>query len=145
MAGSFSDYGSDDFKHKMKLKLSLLGTVLEYGFSLLYFDSDVIIFKDPFPVLRRYQDYDFVAQRDESICAGYIYMRPAQRTIGLVNYARSLMSSMNVDDQDLLNTATQRYYAHWTLLPSTSFPSGSIFFNRYQYYWDRNGGCGAAA
>ena len=144
LTGSFANYGSDEFKRKVRWKLSLLGTVLEYGFSLLYIDSDLILLKNPFPAMTMYQNYDFVALRDESICTGFLYMRPTQQSVGLMKYACSLVNTMNLDDQDILNTATSRYYSHWALLPSAYFPSGSNFFNRYQYYWDRTGGRGEA-
>ncbi len=137
--GSFANYDSTLYNKKMELKLTLIKAVLSYGFSLLYMDSDVILLKDPFPYLQSITGYDLLAQKDVTVCNGFMYIRPTNQSIAAITRAYEIIQQSDIDDQKALNTALKELPLSLLLLPTRFFPSGGDFFNRYQYYWDKTG------
>ena len=137
---SFANQASKMFKRKVGWKIQLILTVLKYGYKVLYVDSDVIMLKDPFSLLLSYKGYDIISQRDlQMICTGFFFIVSNNRTIRLMEYAKELIQQHDYDDQTAVNEATNVLNASFLLLPPQAFPSGSDFFRKYQYYWDRKG------
>lgn len=139
-ASSFANQASPQFKRKIRWKLQFILTILQYGYSVLYVDSDVILLKNTFPVLKNYKQYDVVAQRDgRGICTGFIFLPSNKRTIQVMKHAKSLVYTKDYRDQVAVNDAVKATKASMLLLPVSSFPSGYDFFSKYQFYWDRKG------
>lgn len=138
---SFANQESSLFKKKMQSKLALIKTVLSYGFNLLYMDSDVILLKDPFPYLQSITGYDLIAQKDETVCTGFMYIRSTNQSIALLSKAFEIVKQPDMRDQIAVITALNEMSIPYYLLPARFFPSGGDFFNRYQYYWDKTGNC----
>lgn len=122
----------------MRMKLELVKHVLENGFNVLYVDCDVTIFKNPFPFFKKYPDYSVVAQQDETICAGFMYLRPYRNTLDFLNLVSQRLLTTNAHDQDIIVSLLPVFPLKYALLPQDRFPSGGVFFNQYQYYWDRH-------
>ena len=135
---SFANQESSLFK-KMQSKLALIKTVLSYGFCLLYMDSDVILLKDPFPYLQSITGYDLIAQKDVTVCTGFIYIRSTNQSIALMTRAYEIVQQPGMRDPITVLTALNELSMPFLLLPIRFFPSGGDFFNRYQYYWDKRG------
>lgn len=106
---------------------------------VLYLDSDVILFKDPFPVLNSYSGYDLIAQKDGYICAGFMYLHPTKETIKLLEITMDLRSKLrNADDQKAINIVIKNQTSvKLFLLPDNMFSSGAVFFKKHSYYWDK--------
>ena len=137
---SFANQASAEFKRKVRWKIQFILDALSYGYRVLYVDSDVILLKNPFPVLKSYEGYDLIAQKDGgSICTGFFYMNPTKRAIEVMRYAKDLVYNHGDRDQVAVNRAVKAHKASILLLSSTLFPSGQEFFSKYQYYWDRKG------
>ena len=137
---SFANQASAEFKRKVRWKIQFILDALSYGYKVLYVDSDVILLKNPFPVLKSYEGYDLIAQKDGgSICTGFFYMNPTKRAIEVMRYAKDLVYNHGDRDQVAVNQAVKAHKASILLLSSTLFPSGFDFFSKYQYYWDRKG------
>ena len=145
MDASFANQQSSLFKKKMQSKLALIKSVLSYGFRVLYMDSDVILLKDPFPYLKNITGYGLLAQKDITVCSGFMYIRPTNQCIAVMARAYEIVRQPDMRDQIAVITALQELSMPYLLLPTRFFPSGGDFFNRYQYYWDKTGKCDLSA
>ena len=117
--------------------MELIKHVVDKGFSVLYVDCDVLIFKNPFPYFTKYPGYSILAQRDVELCAGFMYLRPFNNTIRFLNLVVRNIYSTGRTDQDVIIDLLPTFSIKYALLPSSRFASGEVFFNKYQYYWDR--------
>ena len=140
---SFANQASDEFKRKVRWKVQFILDALSYGYKVLYMDSDVILLKNPFPILKSYKQYDIVAQRDGkdqwNICTGFFYLNPTKEAMDVVKYSKDLVYHHDYRDQASIIAAAKALKPSLLLLPNTLFPSGLDFFSKYQYYWDRKG------
>lgn len=103
-------------------------------------DSDIFLLRNPFPHLNTYKGLDFVAQRDQSVCTGFLYFWPTQPSFQLLDVARNIRWLVNGDDQKAILTVLKVISdIKYTLLPSRLYMSGKVFFSYYQHYWDFNG------
>ena len=125
---------------KMVLKLAVLRDLLLLRYTVLYIDSDVLLFKDPFPALHQYDGYDLAAQRDETLCAGFMYLRPTVRAYNMIVSSIQRMYTANIMDQDAINDYIH-YYRHinYTLLPTDQFMSGARYGVDHQFSTDHAG------
>ena len=124
----------------MRWKIQFILDALSFGYRVLYVDSDVILLKNPFPVLESYQGYDLIAQGDQwNICTGFFYLPSSEKAIGIMRHAKDLVYNHDYRDQVAVNQAVKALNASILLLPQNAFPSGLEFFLKYQYYWDRKG------
>ena len=78
-----------------------------------------------------------MAQKDVELCTGFFFLWPTHFSMQMIDVARRIRESANVDDQlaiaivlDTMKTIRYEY------LPSKHFMSGEVFFSEYQYYWD---------
>lgn len=120
--------------NKMVLKLCVIRDLLLLKYSVLYMDSDVILFKDPLPALQHYTQYDFVAQRDEEICAGFMFIQPTRASYTMITVAATLMYMRRIMDQDAIITYTKKKgRVNYTFLPSAQFMSGRDYATTHQF------------
>ena len=133
-----SSFGSPAFQNKVQWKLVMLLQAINQNVRVLYLDSDIILFKDPFPVLNSYTGYDVLAQRDETICAGFMYLLPTRMTKQMLRKAIEIRPKLEkADDQKAINTVVENNTSiKVLLLPDFQFSSGSVFSKRHSYYWD---------
>lgn len=132
-----SNYGEHSFNVIMKLKLVIIHKILSLGLSCLMFDSDVVIFKDPFSGFPQ-KDFDFVAQMDEHICAGFIFFKPTDMSFKLIEMAIDRMKGREINDQDAIQEIVGGGMLpglRWEFLPTQSYSKGSIYFNNHQFPW----------
>ena len=126
---------------KMVLKLVIVRDLLSLDLRVLYMDCDILLFKDPFPYLQRYEHLDMVAQRDETLCAGFMYIQPT--AVSKRNFFMSIMEMYRrgIMDQDALtivvNATDSSSFAY---LPSDLFENGNLFSMSHQFFWDHTGG-----
>ena len=124
---------------KMVLKLTAIRDVINCGYNLLYVDSDVLLFHNPFPKLQEYRSYDIVAQRDTTLCAGFMYLMPTITTKHLLYNSIYTMYHRSIMDQDalywrIINMSNMKF----AYLPSDLFMSGKEYAQTHQFFWDRN-------
>ena len=133
-----SSYGSVAFRNKVQWKLVMLLQAVDQNVRVLYLDSDIILFKDPFPVLNSYTGYDFLAQRDDTICSGFMYLFPTRMTKQMLRKAIEVRPKLEkAGDQKAIITVVQNNTSiKVLLLPDSQFSSGSVFRKKHSYYWD---------
>lgn len=137
---SFSSWGSSEFFRKVKTKITLITSFLEYGYNVLFVDADVILLKNPLPYLQSIQNETFIAQRDKTVCSGFMYIKSCKTTINFMRYASVVaQNSTGCGDQGVILKCLRERPIPYYLLPDELFPSGRVFFDKYQYYWDRKG------
>ena len=133
-----SDYGGHSFNQIMRMKLIIVRTILEMDVGVLVFDSDVVIFKDPFTGLPKETNFDLIAQKDEVICAGFMYLLPTQQSMNLVRLALRRMEGREIHDQEAIYEII-----HDGSLPDLrirlfhppDYNRGNIFFEKHQFCW----------
>ena len=133
-----SNYGSNAFQNKVHWKLIMLLQAINQNVRVLYLDSDVILFRDPFPVLNSYTGYDILAQKDDAICTGFMYLFPTRLTKVILTKTIEIRPKMkNADDQKAFNKVAHEVNGTKVLyLPDSQFSSGAVFFKEHSYYWD---------
>ena len=132
-----SNYGDHSFNVIMKMKLVIIHKILSLGVSCLMFDSDVVIFKDPFSGFPD-REFDFVSQIDEHICAGFIFFHPTEMSFRLIETAIERMKGREINDQDAIQEIVGARLLpglKWDFLPSETYSKGSIYFNQHQFPW----------
>ena len=81
---------------------------------------------------------DLLAQKDATVCTGFMYLRPTHNAMQLVDVARRIRGLVDTGDQIAIISALQfMNHVRWELLPPSLFMSGELFFSSHQYYWDR--------
>ena len=129
-----------EFQKKVVNKLDFINTLLSYGYRVLFMDCDLILFRDPWPVLSSHFDdgFDMVTQQDETINSGFMLLFPTSNTRGLVHSASRHMKMAGELDQESLIFCL-RYFPHlkYHLLPLPQFSSGRYYALHHQFYWDR--------
>ena len=124
---------------KMVLKLTVIRDVLNCGYNLLYVDSDVLLFHDPFPKLQEYRSYDLAAQKDDTLCAGFMYVLPTITMRHVLYNSIHTMYQRSIMDQDALYWIVLRTSdIKFAYLPSNLFMSGRDYAQTHQFIWDRN-------
>ena len=133
-----STWGTKAFQNKVQWKLVMLMRALDLNIKVLYVDSDIILLKKPFAYLNSIQGYDLIAQKDTTICSGFMYLHPTSKTKALIKKAAILRPKLkNAGDQKAILTAVREFPTIKTfLLPIELFSSGENFFNTHSYYWD---------
>ena len=75
------------FFKKVHYKLVIIHTALQAGYRVLYVDSDVILLKNPFSYLYGLKQVDMIAQKDNSICSGFMFINPTEKSLKLFSEA----------------------------------------------------------
>lgn len=108
------------------------------GINALYTDSDIILYKDPFPYISQLNFQYMVFQKDISLCTGFFFIRACETSSKLLNYAVDYIKNNLKGDQKSMIEAYRHYRLTPDLLPEGLFSSGKVFFQKYQYSWDLN-------
>lgn len=124
---------------KMVLKLAVIRDIVNCGYNVLYVDSDILLFNNPFTKLQEYRSYDIVAQRDDTLCAGFMYLMSTIATRHILYNSIYTMYQRGIMDQDALQLIIQRSGdVKFSYLPSDLFMSGRDYTQTHQFFWDRN-------
>ena len=125
---------------KMVLKLCIIKDLLLLKYHVLYMDADVFLFKNPFPFLSKYSTYDFVAQKDDDICAGFMYLNPTSETIRLMHLSINMMYTREIMDQDAIQflMGMSKNTIKFAFLPNKYFMSGRDYAQTHQFIWDHS-------
>ena len=130
---------SKSFYKKVVNKLTYLSRLMSIGFRVLYMDCDIILFKDPWPVLNQYseENTDVVTQKDDSLNSGFMFLLPTAITRAfLKSGARYMVSNNELDQESLVAVLGRHPGLRLVLLPEDQFSSGRVFFSQHQFYWD---------
>ncbi|KNB42809.1 hypothetical protein JH06_3712 [Blastocystis sp. subtype 4] len=130
---------SKSFYKKVVNKLTYLSRLMSIGFRVLYMDCDIILFKDPWPVLNQYseENTDVVTQKDDSLNSGFMFLLPTAITRAfLKSGARYMVSNNELDQESLVAVLGRHSGLRLVLLPEDQFSSGRVFFSQHQFYWD---------
>lgn len=130
--------GSEAFTKVSSFKLQVLRYITAMGINALYTDSDVILYKNPFSYISRFEFQYMVFQRDRSICTGFFFIRACKMSLKLLDYAVECIKQNKTGDQKSMVDSYRYYNITPDLLPESLFSSGKIFFQKYQYSWDLN-------
>lgn len=122
------------FMQKTHYKLVAISNVLNAGYRLLYMDSDIILTKNPFLYLNRMKPTHLIAQKDGSLCSGFMLIYPTVLSRRVFNL--TTIEVMDDDDQGIIRRVAKREGLDATLLPTDLFVSGKYFFKYHQFYWD---------
>ena len=121
------------FTKKMQNKLNIIYIALLNGYNVFYMDSDIILFKNPFPYLYSIKSYDMLVQKDAYICSGFMFIYSKKSTIDLLKLAISYQE----DDQlAIIHAHKQKKNVDLYFLPTDTFTNGKIFWSNHSFYWD---------
>lgn len=130
---------SKTFHKKVVNKLGYLSNLMRTGLVVLYMDCDILLFRDPWPVLRSYSasNADIVAQKDDSLNSGFMLLFPTAVTQKLISEGEKYMLREKELDQESLVIVSKHFKnLRLVLLPTDWFSNGRIFFARHQFFWD---------
>ena len=130
---------SNTFHKKVVNKLGYLRQLMQLGFVVLYMDCDLLLFRDPWPILSQYSanEADIVSQKDDSLNSGFMLLFPTRLTKLLIAEGERYMVREHELDQESLVYVSHRFPSlRLILLPTDLFSNGRIFFARHQFFWD---------
>ena len=104
--------------------------------TVLYSDSDIHLFHNPFPYLHSMNTDSIVFQKDITLCSGFFYVKPTLLSINLLDYSLQVINKTKRGDQYGMLEAYKAFNLKPTLLPPSLFSSGEVFFASHQYSWD---------
>ena len=121
------------FAKKMQNKLNIIYIALLHGYNVFYMDSDIILFKNPFPYFYSIKSYDMLVQKDAYICSGFMFIYSKKSTIDLFNID---IGNNNGDQNALIKSYKQKKNVELYFLPTDTFTNGKIFWSNHSFYWD---------
>jgi singapore isolate B (sub-type 7) whole genome shotgun sequence assembly, scaffold_4 len=130
---------SKTFHQKVVGKLKYIQKLVATGYRVLYMDCDIILFKNPWPVLSSFSEdsFDIVAQRDYTLNSGFMLLFPTETTYNYLGGGVGFMLMNKELDQESLIAVMGRYPSlRLHLLPENQFSNGHVFFQHHQFYWD---------
>ena len=133
----FVNQGSKEFSAVSSFKFTVVRYLMSLKVTVLYSDSDIILFHNPFPYLHSMNTDSIVFQKDGTICTGFFYMKPTLLSINLLDYSLQVINKTKNGDQYGMIEAYKAFNLTPILLPSDLFCNGKIFFDSHQYSWDK--------
>lgn len=106
-----STYKSPDFNRKMNIRTDMILEALEFGFTVLHTDLDVVFLRNPLPELKSIMLTADIAALWDSVVynAGFTVIRPTWFSKKIYERMRAITRfSAKTDDQTALNLAIQR-------------------------------------
>lgn len=133
--GTWSTFGSPEFRQTTLSKLSLVSHLLDQGKPILFVDSDVVFLKNPLPWLTS-QNFDtpLVFQSDNRmykdsekslICTGFFLMAPDLKLKQVLDITRPDVENFAHDQELLQSRIVGHRETPFSLLPQSHFPNGS--------------------
>ena len=131
-------YDGYAFNQLTALKLIAVQKVLNMDVNCLFFDSDVVIFQNPFKYVPTDEEFDFIAQKDTTICSGFVYWRATKRSLTTLKLTLQKMKGRNIHDQTALVEVVDNKLVHGLkslLFHPLLYNRGSIYFEMHQFGW----------
>ena len=132
----FLTQGSEEFSTVSSFKFTVVRYLMSLNVTVLYSDSDIHLFHNPFPYLHSMKTDSIVFQKDGTICTGFFYMKPTLLSINLLDYSLQVINKTKSGDQKGMIQAYKAFHLKPILLPPSLFSSGEVFFASHQYSWD---------
>ena len=133
----FLTQGSKEFSTVSSFKFTVVRYLMSLNVTVLYSDSDIILFHNPFPYLHSMNTDSIVFQKDKTICTGFFYVKPTLLSINLLDYSLQVINKTKSGDQKGMIEAYKAFHLKPILLPPSLFSSGEVFFASHQYSWDK--------
>ncbi len=139
MAGKVaSKYGTEVFYAKMNIRTNFLRYALEWGYSVLLSDIDMIYFRNPFPY------FDCANCEIESLQdgwenylnAGFLFIKSSEETISL--YRRMVVEAKmdpDSEDQTILNSFVKQMNISYRVLDTNKFLCGWTYYTLPKRYF----------
>ena len=140
-----SDYNTHGFNRVAARRIKYLQWFLQHGISVIYHDSDIVFYQDPFSFLPG-KGYDVVLTTDApddtkhpygaraKACSCFIYIHPTEPAMKLLEawQAHTFLPGRTHQDQVALNDALRTFRINQSytdvkilMLPAYLFPSGA--------------------
>ena len=132
----FVNQGSKEFSAVSSFKFTVVRYLMSLNVTVLYSDSDIHLFHNPFPYLHSMNTDSIVFQKDITLCSGFFYVKPTLLSINLLDYSLQVINKTKRGDQYGMLEAYKAFNLKPTLLPPSLFSSGEVFFASHQYSWD---------
>ena len=132
----FIKQSSNTFYQVSTFKFMALQSILQMGVSVLYSDSDIILYHNPIPIIQQFSFDSMAFQKDTTVCTGFFYARPTPLSFDLLNRSLENIATKHVGDQTSMRYAFRTMNMDATILPVSQFQSGEVFFASHQYWWD---------
>ena len=95
----FLNQGSEEFNAVSSFKFTVVRYLMSLNVTVLYSDSDIHLFHNPFPYLHSMNTDSIVFQKDGTICTGFFYIKPTQLSINLLDYSLQVINKTKRGDQ----------------------------------------------
>ena len=132
----FINQGTKEFSLVASFKFTVVRYLLTLNVTILYSDSDIILFQNPYPYLHSIKTDSTIFQQDNTICTGFFFIKPTPLSISLLDHFLRRTDQIKNDDQEGMIQAYKAFNLTPVLLPNTLFMNGAIFFRHHQYSWD---------
>ena len=128
--------GSKEFSLVASFKFTVVRYLLTLNVTVLYSDSDIILFQNPFHYLHSINTDSIIFQQDGSICTGFFFIKPTPLSIDLLDHSLQVINMTKKGDQRGMIEAYKASNLTPVLLSNSSFLNGNVFFHSHQYSWD---------
>ena len=136
-----SNFESKDFIAKMHVRTYMIIEALQFGYSVLHSDIDVIFMKNPFDYINcKKEECDLTALLDgHSLNAGFLFIHPSAITVyKCMAHLAAIYPSEN--DQIQLNKSVKKHVKKYKTLkvkrlPVEQFMCGKFFYDEGRRYF----------
>lgn len=132
----FISQGSKQFSVVSSFKFTVVRYLLTLNVTVLYSDSDIILFQNPFHYLHSINTTSIIFQQDRSICTGFFFIKPTPLSIDLLDHSLQVVNMTKNGDQYGMIESYKTFNLTPVLLPNSLFMNGDLFFYSHQYSWD---------
>jgi hypothetical protein len=142
-----ASFGKKKWGDIMKVKLEAIKIILQDNYFVLYVDTDIVFFRDPFVHIFNLPPKDIYFQSDNSrevdafravigktnLCAGFMFIIPNKKCIELMDRSLNNIEKSNCKlyDQDAINDILKnknKQIVDYGILSPSLFPNGKRYF-----------------
>jgi hypothetical protein len=147
-----ASFGKKHYKNIVKVKLKAIKIILQENYFVLYVDTDIVFFQDPFVHIFNLPPKDIYFQSDNgreddafsavigktNLCSGFMFIIPNKKCIELMDQSLDVIekskSKIYVYDQDAINyilkSKNKQKEVDYGILSPSLFPNGVRFFEK---------------
>ena len=139
-----ASFGEGNWGNIMKVKLEAIKIILQENYFVLYVDTDIVFFQDPFVHIFNLHPKDIYFQSDgrgfnvsknPNLCAGFMFLIPNEKCIKLMDQSLNIIEQSNhrLYDQDVINRIVKKNKIKnldYGILSPSLFPNGARFFGQ---------------
>lgn len=142
-----ASFGKKKWGDIMKVKLEAIKIILQDNYFVLYVDTDIVFFRDPFVHIFNLPPKDIYFQSDNgrevdafravigktNLCAGFMFIIPNKKCIELMDRSLNNIEKSNCKlyDQDAINDILKnknKQIVNYGILSPSLFPNGKRYF-----------------